>query len=42
MNNDLTTFFTSNFTIDELEQVLSETIFWLAWISANVFEISSE
>ena len=25
MNNDLTTFFTSNFTIDELEQVLSET-----------------
>ena len=25
MNNDLTTFFTSNFTINELEQVLSET-----------------
>lgn len=25
MDNDLTTFFTSNFTIDELEQVLSET-----------------
>jgi primosomal protein DnaI len=25
MNNELTTFFTSNFTINELEQVLSET-----------------
>ena len=25
MNNDLTTFFTSNFTVQELEQVLSET-----------------
>ena len=25
MDNNLTTFFTSNFTIDELEQVLSET-----------------
>ena len=25
MDNDLTTFFTSNFTIDELESVLAET-----------------
>ena len=25
MDNELTTFFTSNFTIDELENILSET-----------------